>query len=67
MPAYILSLSRIFSVTVEAQNVENAKFLVQNCLGYSDDTSEEDREMLGARILELELLENEVDDVTDCC
>lgn len=67
MPAYILSLSRIFSVTVEAQNVENAISLVQNCLGYSDDTSEEDREMLGARILELELLENEVDDVTDCC
>ena len=67
MPAYILSLSRIFSVTVEAQNVENAKSLVQNCLGYSIDASEEDREMLGARILEMELLENEVDDVTDCC
>ena len=65
MPIFHLSMSRILSIAVEAENIETAIKFTENSQDYFDTSTEEDRLEYGARIVEMELMQQDIDDVSD--
>ena len=59
MPTYDVTLVRSFRVLLEAENEEDAKRLAEFQIGYTDASSEADRQTYHFRIHEIEMTDNE--------
>jgi len=59
MPTYDVTLVRSFRVLLEAENEEDAKRLAEFYIGYTDSSSEADRQTYHFRIHEIEMTDNE--------
>jgi hypothetical protein len=64
MPTYEVILSRSFLVTVKARNAEAAGQFVAGYIDKQDDSSVEERKRLRFKIKEIELVDNDVLDVS---
>lgn len=64
MPLYEVSLSRAFVIKVEAKSAQDAAKLSEFYLGYSDESSEFDKERYGFEFKEIDLTINDVIEVS---
>ena len=67
MAEYMVTLTRSFAVTIEADTPEAARELAGLYVGYGDDSTADDRQRFSFAIRELEMTMNEaieVDEIT---
>lgn len=59
MPVYQSTLTRTFSVLINAEDPNKAKHLSELYIGYTDGSSEQDRKMYHFQILEIDMIIND--------
>lgn len=65
MAKYMVTLTRSFAVTIDADNPEAARELAGLYVGYGDDSTTDDRQQFSFEIKELEMTMNEAVDVDE--
>jgi hypothetical protein len=60
MPLYKVTIQRSFEVEIQTDNQDKASKLAELFLGYSDESSEQDRVKNNFSIQSIEMLENNV-------
>lgn len=65
MPVYEVSIARTFIIKIQAPTAKDASRLSECFLGYADDSNEQERKEFGFEFREIEMLNNDVLEVSE--